>query len=300
MKIYHLKQQHTLPFGIEATPQYKNDTVRSQMLLANFIKSHPGLPVFIEGLYEDQKFDESCSKMSSAVKMVFPKGIPDKFEDLNERQKEVLYEYGAYHVLFFLKIIPAIYKSIHKDESEKIDREIEAGNYSLISHVRETEAINCVIETVGGTGQDSVILIFGAAHNFGEKCKARGIELVEVECTVLATAPDWPPAITTHSASECPTDFKVGLPQSAAQISLFAPSSTLDARLSECPGDIAARLERARIFETIGLTTKALEDYKYVNAKYPDNLVARDALIRLVKGETAADSKTTTSPGPGV
>jgi|LauGreDrversion4_2_1035121.scaffolds.fasta_scaffold380560_1 hypothetical protein len=312
MKIYHLKQQHNLPFGIQATPEYKNNTVRSQMLLADFIKSHPGLPVLTEGLYEDQKFDESCSMMSSAMKTVFPEGIPDKFEDLTELQKDVLYDYGAARVLFFLQTIPAIYKSIHKDECEKIDREIEAGHYSLIFHARETEAISCVIEAARGTGQEGVILIFGGAHDFGEKCKAGGIELDEVDCRVLATAPASPPfpttdpdpATTTHSAGDT-TGSHISDPvmHSAAGTSLSAPHSTIDrlnARLSEYPGDIEARLERARILEARGLMAEALQDYKYVNEQYPANPVARDALQRLDKVETAADSTTTTSPRPGV
>ena len=96
-------------------------------------------------------------------------------------QKRFLYENGAGLTLFYLGEIPKVYKSIHKEISENIDRKILKDNFELIFKPREEEAISCAkeaaIKQLGELNNATIILMFGKAHNFLPYCEKEEFEL---------------------------------------------------------------------------------------------------------------------------
>jgi hypothetical protein len=56
---------------------------------------------------------------------------------------------------------------------------------------------------------------------------------------------------------------------------------SLNAEIKETPGNIQARLSRAELLYEAKLYKEALEDYQYVNQKYPTNIEAQEGLSKL-------------------
>jgi hypothetical protein len=186
MKIIHLHQQHKLPFGIKPIPEVIDATVQSQFMVAQEIKKRPRCPVLVEGLFEDVS-DADSLKLSQVVKIIFPRSFPTDFNDLTPLQKNLLYDKGAVLTLFYLGEIPSIYKSIHKEASEAIERQISEGFYAQIFKPRETEAIACAKEAAikhfKKLDGSTVIIVFGGGHDFKPYCDEERFEYEVIKCT---------------------------------------------------------------------------------------------------------------------
>lgn len=164
MKIIHLQQRHKSPFGM-ATPEIIDTTVQSQFNLAQEIKKRSEYPVLLEGLYEDINFiSQSTSLLFDVVKMLFPQGFPTGFNELTELQKKFLYEEGTVMTLFYLRMIPAVYKTMDK-ATPFCQREPEA-----IKHCKTVAKDN-------GT----VTLVYGRDHNFKPYCDKEKIDYETID-----------------------------------------------------------------------------------------------------------------------
>lgn len=182
-KIYitNVKFNHPLPldlFGIksETPPEISDLIARSQFKTMQTILAHPGFIVVCECLYENatpEKLQELLSSpfsLASVVRMFFKNGvIPDTYDELTEVQKLVLSEHDGAMILFFLGKITHIYKSQTEAEWKLIEARIRAGDMSDVMAPREILAINWCKQAAKESGNNQILLLFGAAHNFKER-----------------------------------------------------------------------------------------------------------------------------------
>jgi hypothetical protein len=191
MRIIHITQQHKLPFGMKPTSECVESTVQSQFKVAHEIKKHPEYPVLEEGLYENAS-EAKAYPFSGIVKMIFPDGFPNTYSDLTKLQKEFLYEEGAVRTLFYLGDIKSIYKSIHKDASDTVSKEISEGKYEHVFMPRELEAIECAkeaaLENFRNLDDASIFLVYGGGHDFKPHCDRERFDYEKVD-TVSSTRP---------------------------------------------------------------------------------------------------------------
>src|SRR3990167_8415745 len=116
LKVIHIAQTHSHPFA-EDVKQFErthnidlnifNRVAQSQFKVAQAIKQHSGCPVILEGL----NFNLKSSDQTERFKKIFPKGLPEKFEELTANQKTALYDGGAY-ILFHLGEISSLSRSV--------------------------------------------------------------------------------------------------------------------------------------------------------------------------------------------
>lgn len=217
MKIIHITQLHKPPFGIKARPEVIDSIVQSQFKVACEIKKHSDYPVLVEGLYKtahDNRSDEESSTFSDVVKMIFPKGFPSDFNEINSLQKEFLYEKGAVCTLFYLGEIKSIYKSIHKNSSIAIDKAISEGEYRQIFAPRELEAIECAKEAALANFHDldsaTVFLVYGSGHDFKPHCDKEKFAYERIDTTTLPTIPFNNNRTTNELEKVVRTDFNRG------------------------------------------------------------------------------------------
>lgn len=178
MKIIHIKQRHNLPFNIKPTDDYIESAAHSQFLVAQSIKKMKNYPILDEGLCEDILESANLEPMSSIARAVFFDGMPDDFDELTSLQKEFLYDYGGAHTLLFLGDIHTLYKSIHRETAKEIDKRIENGNFLDMLVPREEEAMSCAkeiaINKFDNLDHATIIIVYGAAHDFSPYCKKEG------------------------------------------------------------------------------------------------------------------------------
>ncbi len=264
VKIIHINQQHKLPFGIKPVPETVKATVQSQFMIAQELKKHLKCPILLEGLYEDG-FNGTSLPFAHVAKMLFPKGFPKNFAELTQLQQDFLYDQGAVFTLFYLGEIPSMCKSIHKEASRIINKQISEGAYEKIHSPREIEAIECAKEAAirqfGTLDNATVIIVFGGAHNFKPYCEKEGFEHEVINTQVTPSSQQNPSYIAKESFSA----------EKAKQNMNEDPLGALNRRLEEYPGDITSRLKRAELHITQSNHEKALEDYNYVHSKYPAN-----------------------------
>lgn len=139
---------------------------------------HPGYPVVLESLDEDV-FNASLLPIADAAKQIFA-GFPKDFDYLTSLQKEFIYENSGTLTLFYLRKIPAVYKSIHKDKNAEINKNILEGKTEQIFVPREIEAIECAKEAAlkqfGTLDNATVIIVLGRGHDLKPYCKKAGFE----------------------------------------------------------------------------------------------------------------------------
>ncbi len=182
----HVRQRHKLPFGISPSPYVYESIIKSQLKVVEVVKKYFDCPVVLESLYENTK--ERLPEMVIASKMLFPNGIPSTIEELNSAQKEFLYNEGGVFTLWFLEIIPSIYKGIHKEISNLFDSQIANGNMNSVFFEREKEAMECANEALSlqrSSNQDRsiVLVVFGRQHDFGSLCGEYGFTHETIDTT---------------------------------------------------------------------------------------------------------------------
>lgn len=192
IKVTHIAQAHRLRFGIEASDVYMEYSLRSQLTIAKLLQDNKTTPVFLEGLTENSS--NYSGPIANVARHFFPRGVPETLAELTKDQKEFLYEYGAARTLHFLGVIQTLNRSIHPEQSEKIDRLIKAGDYSHINERREIEAMLCIAEVISEKETDNVFLIYGGAHNFSSYCTKHGYEYDRID-TIAASAPAVPSSL---------------------------------------------------------------------------------------------------------
>jgi len=221
---------HKQPFGAQPLPKVFDETVRSQFKVAKEIIKHPGCPVLKEGLIENVS-DSAVYPLAKVVKeILFPNGFPKHFNELTEVQKDFLYEEGAAITLFYLGEIPSIYKSIHKEVSDVIDKQISEqitigeDKIEVVTKYipqRDMEAIECAkeaaIQHFGNFESATVIIVMGKHHDLKPYCDKEGLEY-----EVIGT--------TTSTFQPIPSERKQpemkGQEPSKVQSTLFMPSFT--------------------------------------------------------------------------
>jgi hypothetical protein len=288
MKIIVITQQHKLPFGIEPTQQIIDATIRLQLKVADELKKQPDYPIVIEGLCEDATEDDALS-IADVVKWMFPAGIPTDFNELSGSQKDFLYKYGATRTLFYLGEILLLFKSIHKDVSDALDKRISQGDYQDIFALREIEAINCAKEAAtkycGKTEGATVILVFGGGHDFESRCRDEGIEYELID-TVIPISDEVSEETIAYELSGQKEPIQKELitfldamsaksTKKKEEQSFESQLNALNSRLQLVPKDIPSRLKRAKIFLKQKNYSQALDDYSYVLGEYPTNIKAK-------------------------
>lgn len=188
VKIIHIGQVHALPFDQNPPQEFMNIVIRCQISIGQYIMKNPNFLVVKESLKTDYTDLLQFPSWVDGTKKLFPKGFPDNIDDMNELQKKFLYNEGAVYTLFFLGMIPCIYKSIHEDAAEYVKNnqnslEKIATNPEINYNLREEEAIKCIKELVikkdmqtSSNGDITILLVYGAAHDFKPYCTREGFE----------------------------------------------------------------------------------------------------------------------------
>lgn len=200
MKIIHIKQMHKLPPEAFDTPEEAaeidaelfNAVVRSQWRVMQNIKQriaqHPGCVVINEGDTEDTVYLPDDEK-SVFIKNIFPNGLPQELNELNELQCECLYNVGGAQTLLHLGEIQFLGKSIHKKDDEIISAAITLGLWDSIGFEREVKVINCAKEIAEKTGTMLVIIVYGDAHDLKPHCEREGFELETINTLDFESEP---------------------------------------------------------------------------------------------------------------
>jgi|GEM_PF-4398211 len=185
LEVVHLRQMHRVPgFTFQTISKTMQErVVLAQFNIALYLIENSKFPVVLESLYDDLDCN-NYSDFCKTVKGFFPAGFISNFEELNDSQKEILYEYGAARLLMYLELLPRVFKSTSKEQADQVDQEVEQGDCSKIFSFREEIALEYIKRAAnlcyGNDQQGKVILIFGAAHDFKEKCGQYGYKLTEV------------------------------------------------------------------------------------------------------------------------
>ncbi len=319
MKIIHLAQRHKLPFRLKPSRKIFEATASSQFMVAQEIRRHPGCPIVCEGLYENAS-NASSLMMSSVAKMIFTKGFPTDFNELTLTQKEFLYDKGAVFTLFYLGEIPSMYKSIHKEISDVIEKQIEDGSSLHMFAPREKEAMDCAkeaaIDFYGKTDNSTVIIVFGGMHDFKPYCDVQRYEHeMIVTDTIISSASlssedrfSSVPARASLSENLDEEDTVIFFPPTSLSENRFevdsngysedqdlcddfyyGPMESLDQRLEMYPDEISSRLERAEMYMEQNNHSKALEDYAYILERYPTDLEALEGVTRCIASLSSED-----------
>ncbi len=196
-RFIHIGQAHRLPFNIPPTSEYVEEMVQSQLRVAQEIRKFPDCPVLLEGLSENMEAYSSQSCTALIAKKIFPQGIPSTMQEVTSCQKDFIYENGAVFTMWYLGEIRSLYKTIHEEISSAIDREVEAdsiaGNIAkILPRVvlpREIECLSCVQEVLAEQqsrmqNSSTVLVVFGAYHDFLPLCKEAGYSHEKVETTI--------------------------------------------------------------------------------------------------------------------
>lgn len=189
LKIFHLTQRHKVEGG---SAKGKELATHSQYNIAKYISIHNKIPVVVEGINEDSK--NICATRKDdcdfARNIVFPNGLPQKYEELNFLQKSTIYEMGGPVTLLYLGIIPALYGAIDEHNgniaNEKLERLSTREFLATFRRDpnwdnREALAIEFCKKAAkkhyGDTHNKEVILVFGGDHDFTSECNKQGFKL---------------------------------------------------------------------------------------------------------------------------
>ncbi len=171
--------------------------VRAQYEIAHYLLRNSNLPIVAESF--------SVNMLSAAFgannHRLFPEGLPTNFEQLTFSQKKVLYEMGAAFALVYDGSLPIIYKSIDEEDGGKAESELSKISYRESDKRLKTETDflnreNLALDNVeiaakahyGSSNEGTVILIFGAGHDFKKECSERGHLLTEISVTPVKQA----------------------------------------------------------------------------------------------------------------
>ena len=195
-----LKDKYNITFPIallkRATQDSQERAIRSQLKVAEAILKHPDCPVLDENLdcditldtiYEKKKEHEFSEKKAQFEK-IFPGRELPEFDALNDIQKELLCEYGAPQVLHVLQKITAVYKSVHPEQLQAFEEQAKSGNVKQIlseqlMSAREKEAIACAREAAIMHNHSTVLVVYGALHNFKYHCREAGFSYKKIDCS---------------------------------------------------------------------------------------------------------------------
>ncbi len=170
-RFIHIRQMHKVP-GKE---DYLDAVVSSQLKVIQAIRRYPHCPVLAESL-DERITKRDCDREDIlTAKLLFSEGIPLTLEGLSPRQKAFIYHHHAPDLLLFLGELPALEKTIHKEVSKEMLQKALAGDVSMRDEGREKEAVLCAKETFATQACSTVLVVFGALHDFKPLCEAVGL-----------------------------------------------------------------------------------------------------------------------------
>lgn len=219
MRIIHLGQYHYV--NTELSIDFWEQVVQSQFAIAKIIQQNPYCPVVCEATDRNRKRHEYKDNEGLSVgkrgisfqemRQIFPLGLPNSYADLNNPQKDALYAFGGTLVLFFLNIIPALYRSademtagctrhfVANDMQKALDSRIGDAEYqrklAILNLMREENALVMCQQAVAAHfnnagASSSVILVYGGMHNFKPLCDEKKIDCRKIyTCPVPANRP---------------------------------------------------------------------------------------------------------------
>jgi hypothetical protein len=174
--ITHVKQRHSdhlIPIeNIE--PDLKKEIAQSQYQVGSAIMSNPHSIVLSERCYYDltpKIYHDAVTKgepLYRSIQDTFLIGFPSSFSDMTPLQTNLLIEHGAPKILFYLGLITHVYKTMNNAEYEFLVETFRYGKMhdDLIYRQREEQAIHWARIASITSGNNNVLLVYGAAHDF--------------------------------------------------------------------------------------------------------------------------------------
>ncbi len=191
-RILLIPQTHAtvLTGSLQVLPQNESKTVFSQFAIAKYLEKNKSLPVFSEQVSTDvtvQTVSVEFRRVAKKIRTLFSKGLPNRVDQLDSAQKEVLAKAGGDAVSFILGITERLHRVVENDQIENaiIDKvSIWAQNNpsatteppeikNLIFEVREKLALE-QINNFFNFHPDlrDAVLIFGSDHSQSFKTHA--------------------------------------------------------------------------------------------------------------------------------
>lgn len=139
----------------------------SQFHVARAIIDHPNAAVVQEDHYTDLTPKHANeNRFVPLTHRLFPQGLPHKFQELTNTQKEFLAKMQGATTLFYLGKLSHIYKSASEAEAKRINSGIAIGRLDLIFEAREKLALLWAKKAAADAKKQDVLLVYGAGHDF--------------------------------------------------------------------------------------------------------------------------------------
>ena len=116
-RIINIREVHSCDLGFETPDTQKDYVVKSQLTVIQALRKHPGCPVMVQSLDEDLEY-RPCEPAMRA-RLLFRNGIPSTLEELTYPQREFIYEFGGAHLLFYLREIPVLHKTVRNERENR-------------------------------------------------------------------------------------------------------------------------------------------------------------------------------------
>lgn len=229
--LVHIAQTHPVSdhkrdvFDLIAMSQFKvaltiianpNAIVLDEGLVHNITAEH-------EYLYSFSN-DEDFYKEIEELKSDFSRGFPNKYNELTHTQKNWLVKEGAACVLFNLGLLKAIYRADTPEEYDERRKQLQKKNYfnrpfywgwfsnptesdpelkRIVYDRREEIALKLAKEAATKSGNNLILLIYGARHQFGEKIKQMGDDDIIYAGRVMTTTEFRTPSVSAERMLPC-------------------------------------------------------------------------------------------------
>lgn len=183
-QIVLLPQTHPsiLKGKLEVTPENFDLTARSQFSIAKYLEKNKNIAVFSEQVSTDQTVQTVSAdfkKTAAQIKIMFPEGLPNSFDELSDDQKNVIAKAGGDAISFILRNTIRLHRVVENDavEDQLINQVTAWVNnnpqaktytpeiYNIIFNVREELALDQINNYFASNPtKQKVILIFGSDH----------------------------------------------------------------------------------------------------------------------------------------
>ncbi len=184
-RILFVPQTHASVLGgsLQVTPEWFEQTAKSQFTIAQYLAKHKDLPVFSEQISSDKSMvtvsDEFKKIIPPTVKNLFPNGLPANYSDLSIDQKTFLAKAGGDLLSLVQGQTPMLRRVVENDQIEDdligrvstwVQQHPNATEYppeisDLIFNARENLALDQVNTYFSSNpSQRDIVLIFGSDH----------------------------------------------------------------------------------------------------------------------------------------
>ena len=193
ISISHIKQMHSIGDTRFLSPVDYEKIAFSQYNVAEAIlqnQKESKSIVLVEGLTQDLTPLEMSITKADDAQYIFPHGLPKTYSELDDQQKYFLVTVGGPYTLYYLHLLPNLYKTLTPEEDNEIRSKLEYDNPSkmlskiyhadgsmtkeydkLINKKRELSALKLAVQAAIETENPNILLVFGDAHDFKNRIK---------------------------------------------------------------------------------------------------------------------------------